>query len=207
MPEVCIRTAAFRFRYLPPSSFPPPPSQGPSPDRPARGGGGDARFPPKAGPLRPTAGGGTVRPVSHSVGLLIAPSGPPPEPATGKTDPGRHLAEGRAANRSNGSRPSPPPHGCPGAWPAPPVRSGTQRCAPSSPWGRAPAMAELGARLRCCRSLCGRSLLLLTCLFAPFLGQPGAGPAARAPYAGKAARDGVGSGQALQREAGSYEPS
>ncbi|XP_075016501.1 neuronal acetylcholine receptor subunit alpha-5 isoform X3 [Calonectris borealis] len=40
-------------------------------------------------------------------------------------------------------------------------------------------MAELGAWLRY-----GRPLLLLTCFFAPFLGQPGAGPAARAPYAG-----------------------
>lgn len=46
-------------------------------------------------------------------------------------------------------------------------------------------MAELGARLRR-----GRPLLLFTCLFAPFLGQSGAGPAARAPYAGKASRSG-----------------
>lgn len=91
-------------------------------------------------------------------------------------------------------------------------------------------MVELGAWLRC-----GRPLLFLTCIFAPFLGQPGAGPAARAPYAGKAPGGGpvwvrangppcrgrwgeVGGRQALQREAGrvsegraqsagSYEPS
>lgn len=47
-------------------------------------------------------------------------------------------------------------------------------------------MAELGLRLGCGV----RPLLLLTCLFAPFHGKPGGGPAARAPYTGKATRGG-----------------
>lgn len=74
-------------------------------------------------------------------------------------------------------------------------------------------MAELSAWLRR-----GCPLLLLTCLFAPFLGQAGGGLAARAPYVGKAPRGGpawvrasgaprwgryggVGGRQALRREA------
>lgn len=56
-----------------------------------------------------------------------------------------------------------------------------RRPVPAAGLGGGGAMAELRAGLRC-----GRPLLLLTCLFAPVLGKPGAGPAARAPQAGKA---------------------
>lgn len=92
---------------------------------------------------------------------------------------GPGLKEGVRAGSHSGPRPSRPLSGSVRG-----VASASRqqrRPVPAAGLGGGGAMAELRAGLRC-----GRPLLLLTCLFAPVLGKPGAGPAARAPQAGKA---------------------
>lgn len=140
MPEVCIRTAAFPFRYLPPSSFPPPPSQGLSPDRPAVGGeGAMAASRPKRGRWGPqpaagpsgqshTAQGYKLLPLGH---LRDWPRGKPTRDATSPRvapptvltvpAPRRPLtaARGRGQRRPWGAAPSAAPPARRGAVPQP----------------------------------------------------------------------------------------